>query len=68
MAPVRAFVGVELPGAVAHSLADAVDALATLGDRVRWVRPEGVHLTLKFLGDVEEERIPDVVAAVERVG
>ena len=60
MAPVRAFVGVELPGAVAHSLADAVDALETLGDRLRWVRPEGVHLTLKFLGDTDPGRIPGI--------
>lgn len=30
------------------------------GDRVRWTRPENVHLTLKFLGDVREEVLGDL--------
>lgn len=35
-----------------------------LGDRVRWARPENVHLTLKFLGDVQEEVLESVRAAL----
>jgi len=33
---------------------------------VKWVRPENIHLSLKFLGDVEETREPELVAALKR--
>ncbi len=67
MGLVRTFVAVGLPGEVVRTLAATIDCLREVGDGVRWVRPEGIHLTLKFLGDVEEAQIPDVVAAVEQV-
>jgi len=41
--------------------------LARFQDRgwpVRWVRPEGLHLTLKFLGSVEESRLPAIEQAL----
>ena len=33
---------------------------------MKWVRPEHIHLNLKFLGDVEETREPELVAALKR--
>ena len=36
-------------------------------DRVRWARPENVHLTLKFLGDVRTEALDDIHAALGEV-
>ncbi len=47
------------------------DALAPLRQRreqlpVKWVRPENIHLSLKFLGDVEETREPELREALER--
>ncbi len=62
---VRVFVAVDLPedveralGAVAQSLRDArIDGL-------RAVRPDGIHLTLKFLGDVPETRVDEIGNAV----
>ena len=33
---------------------------------MKWVRPENIHLSLKFLGDVEETREPELVAALQR--
>ena len=47
------------------------DALAPLRDAreklpVKWVRPENIHLSLKFLGDVEEAREPELREALRR--
>ncbi len=33
---------------------------------VKWVAPDGIHLTLKFLGDTPAGRVPEIVAALER--
>ena len=63
---VRVFVAVELPDTVKAEfagLAAAIDALGVRGART--VRPEGVHLTLKFLGDVSVELIPEIEAAMD---
>lgn len=64
----RLFVAVELPDDVRNALADAIAVLqrAGMGEGMRWVRPEGVHLTLKFLGAVaagRERQIIDALAA-----
>ena len=67
MEPVRTFVALELPEAAVQTLAGVIDRLSRLQDRVRWTRPEGMHLTLKFLGDVEAEKVPEVVDAVGKV-
>jgi 2'-5' RNA ligase len=47
------------------------DALAPLRRRreklpVKWVRPENIHLSLKFLGEVDEAREPELRQALQR--
>ncbi len=68
MAPIRSFVAVELGEEVKQRLADIQWQLKTMtpGGVVRWVQPDSIHVTLKFLGDVPEERIGAIVAALER--
>lgn len=34
-------------------------------EAVKWVNPEGMHLTVKFLGEVEEEKIPAIAGAMK---
>jgi 2'-5' RNA ligase len=63
----RLFIAVELPPAWTEALAEVQAALRRRGlERLRWVRPEGIHLTLKFLGNVDERRVPELTAAIER--
>jgi 2'-5' RNA ligase len=61
----RLFIAIELPDDVRTSLARTMDDLKNAGiDRsVRWVRPEGIHITLKFLGSTDEEDLPAIIAA-----
>lgn len=54
----RLFVALELPDSAKEELERTIQRLAASGMApVRWVRPEGIHLTLKFLGEVPEERL-----------
>ena len=62
---VRLFAAAELPDAFREDIARIGAAALALGIRgVRPVRPEGAHLTLKFLGEVGADRIADVLAAM----
>jgi len=62
----RLFVAVMLPGTVREALGRLTGELAVTGTQVRWVKPRNIHLTLKFLGDVEEEKSRVVVETVKR--
>jgi len=54
---VRAFVALELGAEVREAIGKLVASLRPRVPGARWVRPEGVHLTLRFLGDTPPERI-----------
>ena len=61
----RLFVACELPDEVRRALGGIQDDLRRLGaGRLRWARPEGIHVTLKFLGAVEESRVDQIAAAL----
>lgn len=64
----RLFVGIPIPdGYQVRVEGVAAELGARLRSKVRWVRPANAHVTLKFLGGVEDELIPDVEAALERI-
>lgn len=69
MPSIRSFVAVELDAGIRSILGRAIDRLCAEegGEDVRWVDPDGIHLTLKFLGDVDESRIDVLRRALDRV-
>lgn len=66
IANVRAFVAIHLDAATRAALASAALDLhaPAAGLPVAWVAPENFHVTLKFLGGVNEGRVPDVIQAL----
>ncbi len=55
----RAFLAVDLPSSVRTQVFQSIAPLRERLDRkVRWVPADNLHLTLKYLGDVEHERLP----------
>lgn len=60
----RLFVSLDVPGDAAEALADATAPLRDRHPDANWTRPETWHLTLAFLGEVEDGRLGDVVTAV----
>lgn len=69
----RLFIAVPLPedaAAVVRSIVDDVRAQPLPADArdVRWVRLEGLHLTLRFLGPTPDDRVGPTAEAVRKVG
>jgi 2'-5' RNA ligase len=60
----RTFIAIELPPQVRAHLADCQQRLRRAGGDVRWVRPDLIHLTLVFLGDVPTDMLADLEKAV----
>ncbi|MGC4121535.1 MAG: RNA 2',3'-cyclic phosphodiesterase [Myxococcales bacterium] len=61
----RLFVALELDDLARKRLADYQHRLQSLDRAVRWVNPEQIHLTLKFLGEVPDRQIPELAQAVD---
>ncbi len=65
---IRSFIAIPVPSAGIQALEDAVKWLESdLGRSVRWVRPESIHLTLKFMGDIQAEMAERVLDALPPV-
>ncbi len=56
---------VAIPPDLAGRLVTLQDSLKTVGTRVSWVRGENIHVTLRFLGEVEEKRIPKMIRVLQ---
>ncbi|MFQ5418146.1 MAG: RNA 2',3'-cyclic phosphodiesterase [Myxococcota bacterium] len=63
---IRAFIAIELSDGVRAAVAGVIGALMRSGDggAVRWSRPENLHVTLRFLGDVPRRRVPEIARSV----
>jgi len=68
MSSTRTFIAVRLSQEVLRSIEETVGRLraAPGGDACRWPASDTIHLTLKFLGDVPDERLAEVYAAADR--
>ena len=60
----RLFIAIELPEEVKQGIARVQDQLKRSGASAGWTRPEGIHLTLKFLGEVSDEKVQEIMAAL----
>ena len=60
---VRLFFGLELP----EELHQRIVLLAGSIDRARFVPPENLHITLRFIGEVDEPTMQDVALAADRI-
>jgi 2'-5' RNA ligase len=66
---VRVFIGVELSDRVRGAAAQIADSLARqLGDRVhaRWIAAVNLHITLWFIGEVDDDRCEKLLRALDR--
>ena len=68
MEKIRTFIAIELDESIKDGLTQLQKRLEGPAPRgsVRWVRPEGIHLTLKFLGDVPADQIGEITQALQK--
>jgi RNA 2',3'-cyclic 3'-phosphodiesterase len=64
---VRLFVALDLPDNVRRALGDLMARLKPECRGARWVRPEGMHLTLKFIGETSPQKIDSIRCALAAV-
>ena len=62
----RLFTGIPLSDGERSRISLAVDSLNGVLPAVRWVRPENLHVTLKFLGECEEASVPLILDTLEQ--
>jgi len=63
----RVFIALSISSSIKEKIAEIQKRLKEREDKVRWVNPGIIHLTLKFLGEIREEKLKEVFKAAERV-
>ena len=64
---IRAFIATNIDSRIIGEIAATIVQLKRALPEVRWVAPEKIHLTIKFLGDIEPSRVNPIANALEHV-
>jgi 2'-5' RNA ligase len=68
MSSLRLFLAIETPPSVIPQIAAIRDRLRTFNADVKWEPDQKLHATIKFLGNVDEELLPEIVLCSRGVG
>jgi 2'-5' RNA ligase len=63
----RCFIAIEMPANIRQSIADVIEKCNKKFKGIKWVAPEKIHITLKFLGEVNEGLMPEIQKRLARV-
>jgi 2'-5' RNA ligase len=63
----RAFIAIELPQEIKDSLAYLQEQLKASQADVKWVQPQNIHLTLKFLGEIDDKKLDKIIRILAEV-
>ena len=63
----RLFVALDIPKQVRDSLVQYSDAMRPLAPEARWARVEGLHVTLKFIGEVSDAKVEEIKKALKAI-
>jgi RNA 2',3'-cyclic 3'-phosphodiesterase len=67
MTRIRTFIAIDVDKPVHNRLIELQETLANSGTDVKWVEPDNLHLTLLFLGEVEDKQLHQVCRAIADV-
>jgi 2'-5' RNA ligase len=63
----RTFIAIELPEEIKKALSKLQEQLKSAQADVKWVLAQNIHLTLKFLGEIDEEQLDKIVKILESI-
>ena len=63
----RTFIAIELPKEIKDYLGRLQEQLRSSGADVKWVEPQNIHLTLKFLGEIDDKKLAKITQIVEDI-
>ena len=63
----RTFIAIELPDEIKDALAQLQEGLKKSGADVKWVEPKNIHLTLKFLGEIDEKKAENTIKIINEI-
>jgi 2'-5' RNA ligase len=64
---VRIFIGIDLDSEVRLRIARFLEGVAGFAPDARWVRPESLHITLKFIGEQTPEQVAAITERLRRI-
>jgi RNA 2',3'-cyclic 3'-phosphodiesterase len=63
----RLFIAITPPNYIRQEIVSVMEELKALSRTPRWVRPDRWHVTLKFLGNIDEAQLPQVTAVLKEI-
>jgi len=64
----RIFIGIDLDPEVRGRISRFLEGVQGFAPDARWARPESLHITLKFIGELTPERVEAIAGRLRRVG
>ncbi len=63
----RTFIAINLPDTLKESIGESIRQYKSFGVYVKWVHSKKIHITLKFLGEIDENKIVEIEDAIQKV-
>src|SRR5215469_10433587 len=60
----RIFVALDIPAGIRARITEYMDRARGYAPDARWARPEGLHVTLKFVGEVSDAKVQEIKGAL----
>jgi RNA 2',3'-cyclic 3'-phosphodiesterase len=63
----RIFIALDIPAEIRAALREYMERARALAPDARWARVEGLHVTLKFIGEVSDARVQEIKTALASI-
>lgn len=63
----RVFIAIEIPEAIKKEMSRFQNKMMNTVNKIKWVNHDSMHVTLRFLGEIKEEKLNEVFESVEKI-